>query len=98
MNPDTYENHRFNLEDISRILSKNDILSEDMAACELLADLGDDLSWELIFELAAGVDRKGATGLTLTGTAYEGHWRARRGLRNHLLKAMNHRSPKGEEA
>ena len=84
MNPDTYENHRFNLEDISRILLKNDILSEDMAACELLADLGDEFSWQLVFELAGRVDSMGVV------SDYQRGWRNRHSMWKHLLKAMQH--------
>jgi len=86
MNPDSYENYRFSLDPVLDIVSVNTVNSEDMSACELLADLGDDLSWELVFELAAQVDRKNVIGLTMT--TYEGHWRARRSLRNRMLKEM----------
>lgn len=76
----------------------NDVHSEDMIVCELLADLGDDLSWELVFELASRIDRKNLIGLKMTGTNYKGYWQTCRSRRNHLLKAMHHHSPKGEEA
>jgi hypothetical protein len=88
MNSDGYENYRFSLDPMSGIVSANAVNSEDWATCELLADLGDDLSWELVFELAAQVDRKNVIGLTMTGTTYEAHWRARRSLRNRMLKEM----------
>jgi hypothetical protein len=86
MNTDSYENYRFNLDPVLGIDSANAVNSEDWAICELLADLGDDLSWELVFELAAQVDRKNVIGLTMT--SYERHWRARRSLRNRMLKEM----------
>lgn len=86
MNPDSYENYRFSLDSASDIVSANAVNLEDLAICELLADLGDDLSWELVFELAAQMDRKNVIGLTMT--SYERHWRARRSLRNRMLKEM----------
>ena len=80
MNPDTYDYDSFSPDVIDL-----------MGSCEILSDLGDEFSWELVFELAGQVEGMGVTG-------YQKNWKSRQAMRKHLLKAMNHRSPKGEEA
>ena len=62
----------------------NQEVAELMASCELLADLGDEFSWQLVFEIAGRVDGIGAI------TDYQRGWRNRQSMRKHLLKAMQH--------
>jgi len=52
-----------------------------MGSCELLSDLGDEFSWQLVFELAGQVDGMGVVG-------YQKNWKNRQAMRNHMLKAM----------
>ena len=54
-----------------------------MASCEILSDLGDEFSWQLVFELADQVEGMGVTG-------YQKNWKGRQSMRKHLLKAMQH--------
>lgn len=62
----------------------NQEVAELMASCELLADLGDEFSWQLVFEIAGRLDGIGAI------TDYQRGWRKRQSMRKHLLKAMQH--------
>jgi hypothetical protein len=58
-------------------------IEELMASCEILSDLGDEFSWQLVFELADQVEGMGVTG-------YQKNWKGRQSMRKHLLKAMQH--------
>jgi hypothetical protein len=93
MNTDSYNYHSF-LVLRSKAFPSTDRpdIEELMAACELLADLGDEFSWQLVFELAGWVDSMGVV------SDYQRGWRNRQSMRKHLLKAMQHQSPKGEES
>lgn len=55
-----------------------------MGSCEILSDLGDEFSWQLVFEIAGRVDSMGVV------SDYQRGWRNRHSMRKHLLKAMQH--------
>ena len=57
-------------------------IHETMASCELLADLGDEFSWQLVFELAGQIDDLGVV------ADYQKGWRNRRAMRNYMRDSM----------
>lgn len=60
----------------------NQFIQELMASCELLSDLGDEFSWQLVFEIAGRIDDLGVV------ADYQKSWRHRRSMRNYMRDSM----------